>query len=152
MRELDVETVEILRVDRDEAALLELERTHDVIRIDVLAGVLAHLVVADRREVARSTKWKRSSFELVAVSIRTGMLTSPNEIVPLQIGRGAMEPSSPPRGPKTAPKRLIFRCSSCMPSRLHNEYMAGISLWTLWTGPSSRPVANPAETCVLKML
>ena len=34
----------------------------------------------------RSRKWKRSSLDSVAEYIRTGTLTSPNEIVPLQIG------------------------------------------------------------------
>ena len=34
----------------------------------------------------RSRKWKRSSLDWVAEYIRTGTLTSPNEIVPLQIG------------------------------------------------------------------
>jgi hypothetical protein len=51
----------------------------------------------------RSTKWKWSSFELVAVSSRTGMLTSPNEIVPLQIGRAAMGASSPAASPRKRP-------------------------------------------------
>src|SRR5581483_7995154 len=43
----------------------------------------------------RSTKWKRSSFDWVAGNIRTGTLTSPNEMVPLQMGRGGMAASSP---------------------------------------------------------
>src|SRR6266542_1118541 len=34
------------------------------------------------------TKWKRSSFDSVAENMRTGTLTSPKLIVPLQIGRG----------------------------------------------------------------
>src|SRR5919199_5053821 len=33
-------------------------------------------------------KWNLSSFDSVAVNIRTGTLTSPKEIVPLQIDRG----------------------------------------------------------------
>ena len=39
-------------VELDEAALLELEAADDVVRVDVLAGVLVHLVVADRAHVA----------------------------------------------------------------------------------------------------
>src|SRR5829696_10197100 len=34
----------------------------------------------------RSRKWKRSSLDSVAEYMRTGTLTSPNEITPLQIG------------------------------------------------------------------
>ena len=50
--ELDVEPVEILRLERNELPLLELEGAHDVVGVDVLAGVLPHLVVADRLEVS----------------------------------------------------------------------------------------------------
>jgi hypothetical protein len=32
-------------------------------------------------------KWNLSSFDSVAVNMRTGMLTRPNEIVPVQIER-----------------------------------------------------------------
>src|SRR6185437_5923264 len=50
--ELDVQPVEVVRLDRHVAALLDLERADDVLRVDVLAGVPSHLVVADRHEVA----------------------------------------------------------------------------------------------------
>src|SRR6266540_11025 len=42
-------------------------------------------------------KLKRSSFDSVAVNMRTGTLTSPNEIVPRQIDRVAMATCSPAR-------------------------------------------------------
>src|SRR5581483_4319707 len=42
-----------------------------------------------------SRKWKRSSLDSVAVYIRTGTLTRPNEIVPLQIERGGTTTSYP---------------------------------------------------------
>jgi hypothetical protein len=73
------------------------------------------------------------------VSIRTGMLTSPNEIVPLQIGRGAMP---------WCPRRIglengTFASLESYSYRSHNSYMAGISLWTVWTAdsPESRKPA-----------
>jgi hypothetical protein len=50
--ELDVEPVDVLLRQLDVAALLDLEPAHDLVRVDVLAGVLAHLVVADRLQVA----------------------------------------------------------------------------------------------------
>ena len=52
LRQLDVEPVEVLVLERHELALLDLETADDVLVIDVLAVVTAHLVVADRRQVA----------------------------------------------------------------------------------------------------
>src|SRR5256714_872264 len=51
-RQLDVEPVEVLVLERDEAALIDLEAADDVVAVDVLAAVAAHLVVADRLQVA----------------------------------------------------------------------------------------------------
>ena len=51
MRELDVEPVEVLVLERHVAALLHLEAAHDVLAVDVLARVAANLVVADRLQV-----------------------------------------------------------------------------------------------------
>ena len=51
MRELDVEPVEVLVLERDEPALLDLEAADDLVGIDVLACVFAHLVVPDRRQI-----------------------------------------------------------------------------------------------------
>jgi len=70
------------------------------------------------------------------VSIRTGMLTSPKEIVPLQIGRGAM-PVCPRR---TRLENGTFPSLESYSYRSHNTYTAGISLWTLWT-------AGPVGVC-----
>ena len=44
--------LEVCILERDEAAFLDLEAADDVLRVDVLAGVAAHLVVADRLQVA----------------------------------------------------------------------------------------------------
>src|SRR5580765_3474466 len=55
-------------------------------------------------------KWKRSSFDCVAGNMRTPTLTSPNEIVPLQIGR--MPPRYPNRPvfqPATAGQTYYFK-------------------------------------------
>jgi len=43
-----------------------------------------------------STKWNFSSFDWVALTIRTGTETSPNEITPDQIERGGMGSTLPP--------------------------------------------------------
>src|SRR3954453_2090638 len=43
------------------------------------------------------TKWNFSSFDCVALNMRTGTETSPNEIVPDQIERAAMHPWYPGR-------------------------------------------------------
>ena len=61
------------------------------------------------------------------------MLTSPNEIVPLQIGRGAMRSSSPSNSSEKRSGGASFLSYESYACRLHNEYMAGISLWTVWT-------------------
>ena len=58
LRQLDVEPIEVLVVERDIAALLDLEAADDVVVVDVLPRV--------------------------APTIRTGTLTSPKEIVPVQ--------------------------------------------------------------------
>jgi len=50
--QLDVEAVEVLLLERHEAALLDLEAAHDVVVVHVLAGVAPDLVVADRLQVA----------------------------------------------------------------------------------------------------
>src|SRR5207302_7355491 len=52
MRQLDVETIDVLVRQLDVAALLDFEAAHDLVRIDVLARVLADLVVFDRLQVA----------------------------------------------------------------------------------------------------
>ena len=52
MRQLDVETIDVLVRQLDVAALLDFEAAHDLVRIDVLARVLADLVVPDRLQVA----------------------------------------------------------------------------------------------------
>jgi hypothetical protein len=66
------------------------------------------------------------------VNIRTGMLTSQTEMVPLQIGRVAIVPGQ--KG-LTQLERPVFPGLKSYASRLHNEYIAGISLWTVWTSP-----------------
>src|SRR5919202_6272965 len=50
-----------------------------------------------------SRKWKRSSFDSVALNIRTATLTRPKEIVPLQIGRAMTAVYPALRCPKTVP-------------------------------------------------
>ena len=52
LRQLDVEPVDVLVLERDVAVLLDLEAADHVLVVDVLAGVAAHFVVADRRQVA----------------------------------------------------------------------------------------------------
>ncbi|HEX9380688.1 MAG TPA: hypothetical protein VF891_04240 [Gaiellaceae bacterium] len=51
MGQLDVEPVEILLLQRDVAALLDLEAADDVIRVDGLPIVPAYLLVGDRGQV-----------------------------------------------------------------------------------------------------
>ena len=51
MRELDVEPIEVLILEGDEPALLDLEPADDLVGVDMLACVLAHLVVADRSQI-----------------------------------------------------------------------------------------------------
>lgn len=54
----------------------------------------------------RSRKLNRSSFDSVAEYIRTGTLTSPNEIEPLQIG--LMRLRVYPRAPETETSRFYY--------------------------------------------
>jgi hypothetical protein len=87
VRQLDVEPVEILVLERDEASLLDLEAPDDLVGIDRLSVVPPDLLVRDRREVLLVEEMNLSSLDWVAGNIRTGTLTRPNEMTPLQIGR-----------------------------------------------------------------
>ena len=51
VRELDVEPIEVLVLEWNEPALLDLEPADDLVGVDMLACVLAHLVVADRGQI-----------------------------------------------------------------------------------------------------
>jgi hypothetical protein len=51
LRQLDVEAIEILVLERHVLALLDLEAADDVVRVDLLAGVAPDLLVADRLQV-----------------------------------------------------------------------------------------------------
>ena len=58
VRELDVEAVDVLVGQLDVPALLDLEPANDVLGVDVLAGVLSDLVVADWHQVVLVEKVK----------------------------------------------------------------------------------------------
>ena len=132
--ELDVQPIEILRLDRHVVPLLDFEGAHDVVRVNVLAGVLADLVVADRLEVA-----------------------AVDEVEPqLARARGGQHPdrdADQPERDRPAPDRTRRHTTvvsagrapetACFPVfelysyRSHNAYMAGISLWTVWTASAA---------------
>jgi len=77
--------------------LLDLEAADDLVGIDALAGVLGHLVVANRRQVVLVKKVEPQLLRLGGRPdyMRTGTLTRPNEMVPLLIGRIASYLPSP---------------------------------------------------------
>ena len=52
MGQLEIDPVEVVLVELDEAALLELEAANDLMSVDVLSGRLVDLVVPDRAHVA----------------------------------------------------------------------------------------------------
>jgi hypothetical protein len=64
-----------------------------------------------------SRKWKRSSFDSVALNIRTGTLTRPKEIVPVQRER-AMTSWYPLRGTAKTPACFEFRSPRYYKSQL----------------------------------
>src|SRR5215211_7654502 len=59
-----VDRVEIVVLERDVAALVDLEAAHDLVGGNGLAAVLAHLVVADRRQVTPVEEVKAQLFRL----------------------------------------------------------------------------------------
>src|SRR5437763_1718399 len=88
----------------------------------------------------RSRKWKRISWEAVAVNIRTGTETRPNEIVPDQIGRATSGCFPQAEPPQTRPGKATTAKSEPSSTRLGNA--AGH--WYLLRSPSrhERPGRN----------
>src|SRR6266540_3342088 len=67
-------------------------------------------------------KWKRSSFDSVAGNMRTGTLTRPKEIVPLQIGR--MAPRYPPEQvfqPERSRQSTVSKEGFCPPKSFSTQ-------------------------------
>src|SRR5207248_11629185 len=155
--ELDVQPVEVVRLDRHVAALLDLERADDVLRVDVLAGVLSHLVVADRHEVAPVDEVEAKLLRLGGGEHPDGDAHEPERdaAAPDRAGwhgrfvpaPGAMETARFRTRPRVKRKvtllhpaggsrrsRPVLPASSRVRAACERRDPQGISLWTLWIG------------------
>ena len=86
---LDLHGLEVLVGELDELALRVLERLDDLVVRHRLLLDLADLLVADRRVVLRVDQVEAAACARARrVKMRTGTLTSPNEIEPVHSDRG----------------------------------------------------------------
>ncbi len=103
--ELDVEAVDVLVGQLDEAALVDLEaRGRSRRRRRACRSPWSPCRSRSALRSRLSRKWNFSSFDSVAVNIRTGTETSPKEMTPVQIERGT--PGSFPQAARTGKRGL----------------------------------------------